>query len=201
MSSPSTGRATSAHPSALAVEGWEPSRAARRIPAGVVLVAGLVAGEPVGMVVSTLTLASEDPPLVGYLPRRASRTHRRLDAAAVFGASVLGAGQAAVSHRFSNPGGAGFAGLGWHRSPGGAPLVDGCVSWLEFVRDAVVDVGDHLFVTGRITAAGGGRGAALVYQDGGFGRVVLAPGRRRQASAWSTAPSQSSPAPARRAAS
>lgn len=201
MSSPRIPADVDARPSAPAAEGWAPARAAGRLPTGVVVVAGLVDGEPVGMVISTFTLASDEPPLIGYLPRRASRTHQRLDGASVFGASVLGAGQAAVSHRLSNAGGPGFSGLAWHRGPTGAPLLDGCVAWLEFVRDEVVEVGDHLFVTGRVTAAGGGPGLPLAYQDGRFGTVVLTSGRRRQTSAWSTAPSQSSPAPARRAAS
>lgn len=173
-----------------------------RLPTGVVLVAGMASGEPVGMVVGTFAPVSDEPPLVGYLPSRASRSHRRLDTADVFCASILAADQADVSHRFSNRGGPGFTGLAWLSSPAGAPIVEGAVAWVEFLRHRVVDAGDHVFVLGAVTASGLGRLAApLVYQDRRFGSVTLAPPRSRAATAWSAAPSQSSEAPWRRAAS
>lgn len=176
--------------------------ALHRLPTGVVLVAGVASGEPVGMVVGTFTSVSVEPPLVGYLPARASRSHRLLDAADTFCASILAADQAEVSHRFSNRGGPGFSGLRWLPGPGGAPIIPGCVAWVAFVRHAVVEAGDHLLVLGAVTASGIGRPAPpLVHQDGRFGSAELAPPRTSAASAWSTAPSQSSDAPWRRAAS
>ena len=61
-------------------------------PTGVAVITSVTdSGAPVGMVVGTFSSVSQDPPLIGFLPQRTSRTFQHVERSGLFRASVLGA--------------------------------------------------------------------------------------------------------------
>lgn len=72
-------------------------------PTGVCVVTALVDGGPIGLTIGSFTSVSLDPPLVGFLPARSSKTWPRIKAAGQFCANVLADNQSALPGRFASP--------------------------------------------------------------------------------------------------
>lgn len=141
-------------------------------PTGVVVVTATdAAGEPIGMTVGSFTSVSLDPPLVAFLPSKTSSSWRALrESGETFCINVLGAGQEdlcrAVAMRKTDK----FAGFGLRTSPGGNPVIDGAVVWIECVTEHVHPGGDHDIVVGRVLELDhGARDQPLLFFRGGYG--------------------------------
>lgn len=105
--------------------------------------------QPVGMVVGTFTSVSLDPPLVGFLPDKASSTWPRIEAAGHFCVNVLASDQTGLSRQLSGKNDK-FAGIETARSLHGLPVLPGVIAAIECRIHAVTDAGDHWFVLGRV---------------------------------------------------
>lgn len=128
------------------------------------------AGEPVGMVVGSFTSVSLDPPLVAYLPTITSGRYARLRTAEIFCVNVLSAAQEDVCRHFAG-GEATFDKITWSLSPGGAPIVDESVAWIECEVHSVQELGDHYLVVGQVRdLSPQAPEAPLVFFQGGYGR-------------------------------
>lgn len=122
-------------------------------PTGVCVVTAVEAdGAPVGMVVGSFTAVSLDPPLVAFFPDRRSSTWPRIAAAGRYCVNVLAGDQRALCRTFSTPGADRFADTGWQASPGGSPILDAVVAWIDCALHAVHEAGDHFIVLGRVEA-------------------------------------------------
>jgi 3-hydroxy-9,10-secoandrosta-1,3,5(10)-triene-9,17-dione monooxygenase reductase component len=108
-------------------------------PTGVAFVAASVDGAPVGMIVSTFTAVSLDPPLVSFCPARDSFTWRRMRRASTVTIHVLGEQHADFARRAAEPGADRFA----------EPLHDP-LAVIECELDAAHPAGDHWIVVGRV---------------------------------------------------
>ena len=141
-------------------------------PTGVAVVTGIAAdGAPVGMVVGSFTSVSLDPPLVAFLPTKASGSWARLSAAERFCVNVLAADQEDLCRRFASRAPDKFDGVPWSPAPGGSPVLDGAVAWIECDHHQVVDGGDHWIVLGAVTDLAVARPALpLLFFQGGYGR-------------------------------
>lgn len=140
---------------------------------GVAVLTGLDDGEPVGMTVQSLVSASLDPPLVLVCPQRTSTSWPRIARGGVFCANVLGAEQQELGLRFARSGGDRFAGVPWHSSDTGAPVLDDVLAHVDCEIHAVHEAGDHLLVLGRVVAlAAGARSGPLLFYRGGFGTLA-----------------------------
>jgi 3-hydroxy-9,10-secoandrosta-1,3,5(10)-triene-9,17-dione monooxygenase reductase component len=120
-----------------------------RYPTGVTVVTGLNDGEPAGMVIGTFVSVSLDPPLVGFLPGKASDSWRDMADGGVFGVNVLAETQLDVSNEFfkgSDP----FSTVGWSVGRSGAARIDGCPAWIDCEIHDVLDAGDHFMVLGKV---------------------------------------------------
>jgi 3-hydroxy-9,10-secoandrosta-1,3,5(10)-triene-9,17-dione monooxygenase reductase component len=72
-------------------------------------------------------------------------------------------------------GGDKFAGVEWRPSPSGAPIIDGCVAWIECAPYGELDAGDHVFVLGQAIALDLERDAhALVFHRGDYTSTAAA---------------------------
>lgn len=139
-------------------------------PTGVVVVTAIVDGEPLGMVVGSFTSVSLDPPLVAYLPARSSSSYAKLGASENFCVNVLSVEQEALCRQFASRTGDKYAGVSWHPSELGSPILDGAVAWIDCTVDRVVEAGDHDIVLGRVNDLGVGTGGApLLFFQGGYG--------------------------------
>ena len=136
---------------------------------GVTVVASVDGGEPVGMACQSFAALSLDPPLVLFCPGRSSRSWARIASSGHFCVNVLAQDQQDVSSAFGKPGASKFGGLGWHRSPNGAPVLDGVLTWVDCMIETVHEAGDHDVVVGRVTELGPPRDAApLLFYRGSY---------------------------------
>ncbi|GHE90109.1 monooxygenase [Amycolatopsis deserti] len=130
-------------------DGAEFRRALSHYPTGVCVI---TAGTGVSMVVGTFTSVSLDPPLVGFLPDRASTSWPRIRETGRFCANVLAAGSEGLCRDFVRKAPDRFA---VHGLPGPAPFgprLSGTVLRVGCDIEAVRPAGDHELVLGRVRA-------------------------------------------------
>jgi flavin reductase (DIM6/NTAB) family NADH-FMN oxidoreductase RutF len=129
-------------------------------------------GSYVGFTANSFNSVSLDPPLILWTIARRSSSLAAFDAAERYTVNVLGAEQADLARRFSRPHADRFAGvvhrLGWSD----APLIDGCVAWLECRQHARHLAGDHVIFIGEVVTVERARGSGLVFHQGRFGSAT-----------------------------
>lgn len=146
-------------------------------PTGVAIVTGSDEnGAPIGMVIGTFTSVSLEPPLIGYLPMKTSRTFARLRGSSTFCINILAADPESICQHFASPTEDKFAALAWHASPAGNPILDGVVAWIECDYASVTEVGDHYIVLGGVLDMQLERDTApLLFFQRGYGRFSPGP--------------------------
>lgn len=134
-------------------------------PTGVTVVTGMdSAGQPQGITIGSFVSVSLDPPLVGFLPGKNSRSWPEIAKSGKFCVNILGADQSEACWRFAKepvedehgntPNK--FDGVPWHSADSGAPILADVIGWIDCTIEAVHDVGDHWFVVGKVTNLGHG---------------------------------------------
>jgi 3-hydroxy-9,10-secoandrosta-1,3,5(10)-triene-9,17-dione monooxygenase reductase component len=124
-------------------------------PTGVTVVTAHADGGPVGLSIGSFTSVSLDPPLVGFLPARASQSWPLIRSVGRFCVNVLSAGQEELASLFAAPHDDRFGEVRWRPAPfSGAPLLAGVAAWVDCEIEAVVPAGDHDFVLGRVHELG-----------------------------------------------
>lgn len=136
---------------------YEPTPAAMRsalgaFPTGVTLVAAVVDGLPVGMLVSSFTSVSLQPPLVSVNLCRASSTWSLLQRAQHWGISVLGEQNEADFHRLSRPAKERFEGVEWLACEDGSVFLPHASAKFTVEGEAHIDAGDHVIALKRVLA-------------------------------------------------
>ncbi|HTW15327.1 MAG TPA: flavin reductase [Nocardioides sp.] len=127
-------------------------------------------GEPSGMVLGSFTSVSLDPPLVAYLPQKTSSSYARLRSSTSFCVNVLSVDQEELCRRFASKADDKFRDVAWRPAPGGAPVLEGALAWLDCEVARTVDAGDHDIVLGRVRDLGlQGPGSPLLFFQGGYG--------------------------------
>ncbi len=125
-------------------------------PTGVTVVTGLDAGgHPHGITIGSFVSVSLDPPLVGFLPGKQSRSWPAIAEGGSFCVNILGAGQDELCWRFAKEPGDGeskFDGVDWTPTGSGSPILPGVIGWIDCTIETSVEAGDHLFVEGRVQA-------------------------------------------------
>lgn len=112
-------------------------------PSGVVAIAALIDGSPVGMAASSFTSVSLDPPLVMICVGKTSTTWPKFREAPRFGVSVFAADQAAACRQLAARSGDRFADISWRSTEDGAVMLEGATAWLHCSTHAVYPGGDH----------------------------------------------------------
>jgi flavin reductase (DIM6/NTAB) family NADH-FMN oxidoreductase RutF len=121
-------------------------------PTGVTVVTALAGGAPVGFTIGSFTSVSLDPPFVGFLPQTSSETWPAIEGAGRFCVNVLGVDHGELCWRFARSGDSTdrFEGVAWHLSPGGSPVLDDAIAWIDCTIEQTYEMGDHVFVLGRV---------------------------------------------------
>jgi len=141
-------------------------------PTGVCVVTSADEDARHGMAVGSFTSISLDPRLVGFFPDKTSSSWPRIQKTGRFCVNVLGGDHLDICRRFASKLADKFEGLTHRRSPGGLPLIDGAVAWIECRIAAVQEVGDHLLVVGAVEALGKSDDVApLLFFRGGYHRL------------------------------
>lgn len=139
------------------------------VPTSVAIVAGVVANTARGLSVGTFVPVSLSPPLVGFFVDRASTSWPAIARQGKFVVSVLGAGQAELSRRFAVSQTDKFAGVAWHESPSGHPVIEGSVAWVDCELESETQAGDHVFVLAQVLDLGVETGGTpLLHHRGGY---------------------------------
>lgn len=143
-------------------------------PTGVTVVTAAPASGPVGLAVGSFASVSLDPPLVAFFPDKRSTSWPRIEEAGSFCVNVLAEDQEEVCRRFASKSDDKFEGLGWRPAPSGAPILAGTLAWIDCDIHAVIDAGDHFYVTGAVRELEVEReGGPLLFFRGGYGRFAV----------------------------
>jgi flavin reductase (DIM6/NTAB) family NADH-FMN oxidoreductase RutF len=151
-------------------------RAYGRFPTGVVAVCALDGDQPAGMLASSFTSVSLDPPLASVSMQHTSTTWPRLARRPRLGVSVMAAGQREICARLAARGADRFAGVRWSVTRGGAVLIDDAATWLECSVHDTVAAGDHDVILLRVRAGAIDPAAEpLVFHDSGYRLLASRP--------------------------
>ncbi|RFU39835.1 flavin reductase [Actinomadura logoneensis] len=123
-----------------------------RFATGVVAITGIDAGSgrPTGLAANSFTSVSLDPPLVAFCVAHTSTTWPRLRDAGRLCINILSEPQLEVCKRLALKGGDKFADITWTGSPGGGPVIEGALAWIEVSVENEHVAGDHVIVVARV---------------------------------------------------
>lgn len=141
---------------------------------GITVVTAVDEGQPVGLTCQSFASVSLEPPLVLFVAAKGSLSWPHIRRAGHFCVNVLADDQEHLGRRFAIKGADKFAGVGWRPGAVGAPLLDGCLAFIECGVEAVHEAGDHDIVVGRVLDLGvSGQGNPLLFYRGGYGRFAV----------------------------
>ncbi|MDQ7905048.1 flavin reductase family protein [Phytohabitans sp. ZYX-F-186] len=143
-------------------------------PSGVVAVAALVDGAPVGLAASSFTSVSLDPPLVSFSIANASKTWPDLRRAAHLGVTILADHHSTVARQLAGAVSQRFDGLTVTATAEGAVTLDDGLAHFDTTIYREVPAGDHTIVLLRLHAvrpAGLSDPSPLVFHRSRFGRL------------------------------
>jgi flavin reductase (DIM6/NTAB) family NADH-FMN oxidoreductase RutF len=129
-----------------------------------------------GMTASAFCSVSLDPPLVLVCVDLRNRTHQYLQETGAFCAHILAEGQEELSQRCAGrlgPRGNELEGVPFREGATGAPILEGCLAYLDCKVIFAHDGGDHTIFVGEIEEAGAATEARpLVFFRGGYRSLV-----------------------------
>ncbi len=153
-------------------------RVLRCYPTGVTIVTAACPNGPEGVTIGSFASVSLDPALVSFCPGHGSDTWSRMRQVGSFCVNVLGADQADLSTAFSSKSGDRFKGVSTRVEVTGAPVIEGCLAWIDCRIYAIYNAGDHDIVVGRVVALDVGDVSAedtagpLIFFEGGYRRIT-----------------------------
>ncbi len=115
-----------------------------QFPSGLVVVAATGPDGPAGIVASSFTSVSLDPPLVSVNIARTSTTLPVLSESAHWGVSVLSHEQHEVADRLRRPAAERFDGVDWTSTDAGSVQIDGAAAGFHTRVHSVLPAGDHV---------------------------------------------------------
>jgi len=139
------------------------------LPTGVTVVSASGAEGPAGATANAVSSLSIEPMLMLACLDRGSRTLLAVQAADRFGVSVLHAGQEGIARAFATkaPVADKWAGVAWSERDG-IPAIDDALVWIACELRDVIAAGDHVIVTGAVTALETGAGEPLIFHGGEY---------------------------------
>ena len=140
-------------------------------PTGVcIITARSPANELFGLVVGSFTSVSLTPALIGFFPDQRSTSWPKIRACGGFCVNVIGSHQLDLCRQFAKPGDSKFEGISHRASPGGHPILDGCLAWIDCALHDEAAAGDHSLVLGRVNRLEVERGEQpLLFFRGDYG--------------------------------
>lgn len=139
------------------------------LPTGVTVVTASGAQGPAGATANAVSSLSIEPMLMLACLDRGSRTLLAVQAANRFGIGVLRAGQERIARAFASkaPVADKWEGVAW-RERNGIPAIDDTLVFVACDLRDVIAGGDHVIVTGEVTALETSEGDPLVFHQGEY---------------------------------
>lgn len=140
-----------------------------RFPTGVTVITALTREGPAGLSANAVTSLSLDPPLMLACVDRGSRTLRAIEEAGRFGVNVLrdDAADLAVGFASKAPAVEKWTDVGWEEHEG-VPVLDAAIVTIACELRDVISGGDHVIVTGQVTATLERDGEPLLFHRGKY---------------------------------
>ena len=163
------------------IDGREFRRVLGHYPTGVTVVTAACPGGPDGLTIGSFTSVSLDPPLVSFCAGHDSDSWAQMRDVGSFCVNVLSDDQADLSGTFASRTGDKFRDVSTRVEATGAPVIEGCLAWIDCRVETVHVAGDHDIVVGRVAALGTADGAAdsgsttngpLVFFKGSYSRIA-----------------------------
>ncbi|HVO90951.1 MAG TPA: flavin reductase family protein [Casimicrobiaceae bacterium] len=129
----------------------------------------------VGFTASSFNSVSLQPPLVLWnLAVSSAALSSTFAAAQRYAINVLSASQQDIAMRFARrPHAERFRDVSYRLGWSEAPLIDGCIAWIECRHYAQHRAGDHVIFIGEVVTVERAPGPPLVYHRGQFGTVKI----------------------------
>ena len=139
------------------------------LPTGVTVVTAPGPDGPAGATANAVTSLSLDPMMMLACLDRGSRTLLAVQAADAFGVNVLAAGQAETARAFASkaPVAEKWTGIEWGDLDG-VPAIADCIASVACSLRDVISAGDHVIVTGDVTAVRSREGQPLIFHGGRY---------------------------------
>lgn len=128
-----------------------------RFASGVTVVTTSYNGELRGITVSAFSLVSFKPPLILVCIDRLAYSHELIQASQAFAVSIFSDRHEFLSERFAARAplvNETFEGVPYRVAVTGAPIIEGCLGWLDCRLWASYDGGDHTIFVGEVVDAG-----------------------------------------------
>jgi flavin reductase (DIM6/NTAB) family NADH-FMN oxidoreductase RutF len=118
---------------------------------GVAVVTSCHRGTPTGLLVTSLTLVSNQPPQIMFSISATSSGWPALEQAEHLGIHLLAAGQEELAERFRPERSDGFSTpSAWQSGPYGVPILGDCAAWAVARPHQRVHAGDHVIIVARL---------------------------------------------------
>jgi flavin reductase len=147
-------------------------RGMRRLAAGVSVITTEHDGDRYGLVATSVTSVSADPPSILICVNRTATSHDPIAKAAVFCVNILGEGDDGIAKRFAMPHyrDIRFSHRQWRALTTGAPALVGCLASLDCRIVKAVPVATHTIFVAEVVAAELWHKdiVPLIYVDGQF---------------------------------
>ena len=141
-----------------------------RFATGVTLVTCQGASGPIGITANSFASVSLDPPLVLWLPAKATRRYAVFLQATSFSIHVLDQTQLSVSQAFARNG-SGFDGLEWDYDDRQVPILKRSLARFDCHLHAQYDGGDHTIILGHVDHFEISKGQPLIFSQGSYASV------------------------------
>ena len=131
----------------------EISHAERKIVHGVYVISTKLNDRVNAMTAAWVARASFDPPLVTVSVGKARFTHDMIRDSGVFAVNVISPEAIDTARHFGLKSGRKtdkFAGIGYHTSVTGSPILKDCIAWMDCAVVSATDAGDHTLFLGEV---------------------------------------------------
>jgi flavin reductase (DIM6/NTAB) family NADH-FMN oxidoreductase RutF len=125
-----------------------------------------------GLTANAVASLSLKPPLVLVAVEKSAHSLEFLKTNRCFAVNILRLDQEAISRRFATPGPKDFSGLHITTSVTSAPIVAGCIAFVDCRVVEILPGGDHEIFVGEIVAGEYHGGEPLMYYAGGYRRLA-----------------------------
>ena len=129
-----------------------------------------------GLTVSAFCGVSLEPPLVLVCVDRLTRSAAAISDSGIYAVNLIGWRHMALADRFAGRGpliGSSFEEAPHRTAATGAPILEGCLAWVDCRVWATYEGGDHTIFVGQVAAAGlGSEDSALLFFNRRFSRMT-----------------------------
>ncbi len=132
-------------------------------------------GELVGLTANSFTSVSLDPPLILWCLSNSSDSLAVFRNAGYFAVNILAADQQDLSRHFARKQKDKFVSINYRSGNAGAPLLDGCVTWLQCRVVNSYLAGDHHVFIGEVEQLETTGKEALLYHQGSYAMSLPLP--------------------------